>query len=127
MVLPGNDDVLVPGNNTTIGVVATNANLTAGQLERMAIIAGDGMARAIRPAHGNGDGDTVFAASTAASPGTVAQGAYVTNAGTIYNAAADAYARAADHAVLIANPALGHDVLRAGTGRRARTGRRSRS
>jgi L-aminopeptidase/D-esterase-like protein len=100
-------DVVVPGNNTTIGLVATNANLTAGQLERMAIMAGDGMARAIRPAHGNGDGDTVFAASTAESPGTVQQSAYVTNTSSIYNAAADAYARAIDHAVLKADPKLG--------------------
>jgi L-aminopeptidase/D-esterase-like protein len=97
---------VVPGNNTTIGVVATNANLTAGQLQRMAIIAGDGMSRAIRPAHANGDGDTVFGVSTAASPGTVAQPSYA-SVQAIYNAAADTYARAIDHAVLLANPALG--------------------
>ena len=91
---------LLPGQNTTIGVVATNAPLTAGQAQRMAIIAGDGMARAIRPAHGNGDGDTVFGVSVGHDASTVAQSTYVGNAGTIYNAAADAYSRAIMHAVL---------------------------
>jgi L-aminopeptidase/D-esterase-like protein len=95
---------LLPGQNTTIGIVATNAPLTAGQVQRMAIIAGDGMARSIRPAHGNGDGDTVFAVSVGHDASTVAQESYVGNSGTIYNAAADAYSRAIVHAVLRARP-----------------------
>ncbi len=94
----------LPGQNTTIGVVATNAPLTAGQTQRMAIIAGDGMARAIKPAHGNGDGDTVFGVSTEGDPSTVEQSSYVTNSGTIYQAAADAYSRAIMHAILNADP-----------------------
>ena len=97
---------LLPGQNTTIGVVATNAPLTASQAQRMAIIAGDGMARSIRPAHGNGDGDTVFGVVTGRDVSTVAQTAFQGNTSQIYNAAADAYSRAIVSAVLHADPTL---------------------
>ena len=53
-----------PGENTTIGVVATNAKLTKTQASRMALMADDGFARAIFPAHTMGDGDTVFSLAT---------------------------------------------------------------
>ena len=53
-----------PGENTTIGLVATNARLTKPQAQRMALMADDGFARAIYPAHTVGDGDTVFALAT---------------------------------------------------------------
>ena len=53
-----------PGENTTIGLVATNARLTKTQAQRMALMADDGFARAIYPAHTVGDGDTVFALAT---------------------------------------------------------------
>src|SRR5262249_40213469 len=49
------------GENTTIGIVATNATLSKDQANRMALMADDGLARAIVPSHTNGDGDTVFA------------------------------------------------------------------
>jgi L-aminopeptidase/D-esterase-like protein len=52
------------GANTTVGVVATNASLTVAQLQRVAIMAHDGIARAVRPAHSPFDGDTVFALAT---------------------------------------------------------------
>lgn len=52
-----------PGN-TTNAVVATNAVLSTAQVNRLAAIAHDGMARAIRPVHTQGDGDTVFALAT---------------------------------------------------------------
>jgi L-aminopeptidase/D-esterase-like protein len=52
------------GENTTIGVVATNATLTKAQATRMALMADDGFARAINPSHTLGDGDTVFALAT---------------------------------------------------------------
>ena len=52
------------GENTTIGVVATNAMLTKEQTSRMALMADDGLARAINPSHTVGDGDTVFALAT---------------------------------------------------------------
>ena len=50
--------------NTTIGVVATNAKLTKAEAGRMALMADDGYARAIYPSHTNGDGDTVFSLAT---------------------------------------------------------------
>ena len=50
--------------NTTIGVVATDADLTRPEARRLAMSAHDGLSRAIRPAHGLTDGDTVFAMST---------------------------------------------------------------
>jgi len=50
--------------NTVIGVVATNARLNKEQASKVAQMAQDGVARAIRPAHTMLDGDTVFALST---------------------------------------------------------------
>jgi L-aminopeptidase/D-esterase-like protein len=50
--------------NTTIGVVATNARLTKAEALRVAIMAQDGLARAIAPAHTPGDGDTIFVLAT---------------------------------------------------------------
>jgi L-aminopeptidase/D-esterase-like protein len=50
--------------NTTIAVVATNVRLTKEQAHRMALMADDGLARAIVPSHTMGDGDTVFALAT---------------------------------------------------------------
>lgn len=49
--------------NTTLGVVATNAALTKPQLIKIADLAHDGLARAMRPAHAMRDGDTIFAIS----------------------------------------------------------------
>ena len=53
-----------PGENTTIGIVATNAKLTKAQAKKMAEMAHDGFARAIVPSHTMGDGDTIFALAT---------------------------------------------------------------
>ncbi len=53
-----------PGENTTIAIVATDAALTKAQTKEFAVMAQDGLARAIYPAHTTLDGDTVFAAST---------------------------------------------------------------
>jgi len=55
-----------PGRNTTIGVVATNAIFDKAQMTKIAQMAHDGLARAINPVHTTMDGDTLFAASTAA-------------------------------------------------------------
>ena len=52
------------GENTTIGVVATNAKLSKALAARMALMADDGYARAISPSHTNGDGDTIFSLAT---------------------------------------------------------------
>jgi L-aminopeptidase/D-esterase-like protein len=56
-----------PGQNTTIGVVATNARFDKTQMTKIAEMAHDGMARAINPTHTPSDGDTLFALSTGAS------------------------------------------------------------
>lgn len=53
-----------PGANTTIAVVATDARLTKAEAKRIAIMAADGLAIAIRPLHTPFDGDMVFAAAT---------------------------------------------------------------
>lgn len=53
-----------PGENTTIAVVATNARLTKAEVNRMAVMADDGFAKAISPSHTVGDGDTVFSLAT---------------------------------------------------------------
>src|SRR6185503_3699492 len=52
------------GENTTLAVVATNARLTKTEINRVALMADDGFARAINPSHTMGDGDTVFALAT---------------------------------------------------------------
>jgi L-aminopeptidase/D-esterase-like protein len=52
------------GENTTIGVVATNAILTQAQATKLAQMAQDGLARSIYPSHTPWDGDTIFALST---------------------------------------------------------------
>jgi L-aminopeptidase/D-esterase-like protein len=50
--------------DTVIGVVATNAMLTKEEANKVAQMAHDGIARAVRPAHTMLDGDTLFALST---------------------------------------------------------------
>jgi L-aminopeptidase/D-esterase-like protein len=55
--------------NSTLAVVATNARLTKTEINRVALMADDGLARAISPAHTIGDGDTVFALATGRWPG----------------------------------------------------------
>ncbi|MXY43021.1 MAG: P1 family peptidase [Dehalococcoidia bacterium] len=57
------------GSNTTIGVVATNATLTKEEANKLASIAHDGLALAVRPAHTMRDGDTIFAIATGTEPG----------------------------------------------------------
>jgi L-aminopeptidase/D-esterase-like protein len=51
------------GENTTLGIVATNARLTKPQVNKVAQMAHDGLARAVYPVHTTLDGDVVFAAS----------------------------------------------------------------
>ena len=60
----GIDTSPVHGTSTTIGVVATNAALSPAEANRVAEMAHDGMARAIRPSHTMFDGDTLFALAT---------------------------------------------------------------
>lgn len=57
---------LQPGANTTLAVVACSADLGTAECKRVAIMAQDGIARAVRPAHSPFDGDTVFAVASGA-------------------------------------------------------------
>lgn len=54
--------------STTIGTVATDAALNKAQVHRLSIMAHDGFARAILPAHLPADGDTIFSAATGERP-----------------------------------------------------------
>ncbi|MFJ2259404.1 P1 family peptidase [Streptomyces sp. NPDC087844] len=58
----------VPPLNTTLAVVATDADLSKAQAQKVAGTAHDGIARAVRPVHLLNDGDTVFALATGARP-----------------------------------------------------------
>jgi L-aminopeptidase/D-esterase-like protein len=55
---------LIPGTNTTLATVVTDAKLTKEQANRVAMVAHDGIARATRPAHTMYDGDTIFCLAT---------------------------------------------------------------
>ncbi|MHA1127641.1 MAG: P1 family peptidase [Alphaproteobacteria bacterium] len=59
---------LTSGTNTTIAIIATDADLTQAEATRVAIAAHDGMARAIVPSHTPYDGDLVFVAATGKRP-----------------------------------------------------------
>jgi L-aminopeptidase/D-esterase-like protein len=90
------------GANTTIAVVATDAALDKSQCRRLAIMAQDGLAQAIRPAHTPFDGDTVFALSMAPDgPAAAADPARLARLGA---AAANCLARAIMRAVTAADP-----------------------
>ncbi len=59
------------GRSTTLAVVATNARLSKEEVNKVAQMGQDGLARSISPAHTIYDGDTVFAAATGERPGDV--------------------------------------------------------
>ena len=83
------------GENTTIGVVATNARLTQVEAKKMAMMAHDGYARAISPAHLPSDGDLIFSLAT----GTLEDEVSLTVVGALAaEAMADAIVRAATEA-----------------------------
>lgn len=67
-VLGGARSIGAAGENTTIGVVATNRTLTKVECSRLADVAHDGLARAVVPAHTRFDGDTLFALATGTAP-----------------------------------------------------------
>ena len=89
---------LRPGANTTIAVVACNADLSPAECKRVSMMAQDGIARAVRPAHTPFDGDTVFALASAERPldESLLRAAQI---GRIGSAAADCLTRAVARAV----------------------------
>jgi L-aminopeptidase/D-esterase-like protein len=96
--------------NTTIGVVATNARLTKAQATKVAQMAQDGLARAVYPAHTPFDGDTIFVLSLGAWPGEGE--ASVSLVSTIGALAADATADAILSAVRSATSLEGYPAAR---------------
>jgi len=92
---------LQPGANTTLGVVACNAALSNVECQRVAMMAQDGLARGVRPAHTPFDGDTVFAVASGALslPNTEVRAATIARIGS---AAADCLSRAIARAVYAA-------------------------
>ncbi|GAC1357603.1 MAG: P1 family peptidase [Ktedonobacteraceae bacterium] len=93
-----------PFGNTTIAVIATNAELSKAHVNKVAQMAHDGMAQAIRPAHTMFDGDTVFALAREISTQTPQEGAATAQrVSTIGAAAANTLARAIQKAILTAS------------------------
>ncbi len=88
--------------NTVIGVVATNASLSKEQVNKVAQMAQDGLARTIRPAHTMLDGDTIFALAT---------GKVKADINIVGAFAAEAFAQAVIRAVRAARPAGGLPAL----------------
>ncbi len=106
------------GANTTIGVVATNLDLDKAALRRVAMMAHDGFARAIRPVHTPFDGDTLFALATGRQGRShwpdAAQDWLLARCGTL---AADCVARAVARGVFEAESlgeAMGYRAVLAG-------------
>jgi L-aminopeptidase/D-esterase-like protein len=108
---PGELPAAAPtGLNTTIGVVAVDADLSKAECRRLAVAAQDGLARAIRPAHSMFDGDTVFAVATRARPLAPAEAGPMARAFVLDRlcaAAAVVFARAVVHGVLSATELAG--------------------
>jgi L-aminopeptidase/D-esterase-like protein len=80
------------GGNTTIGCIVTDAKLDRDAVRRVAMVGHDGLARAIRPAHTDRDGDTLFC---------MASGAAAAETFAVQRAAADVVEKAVVRAVRI--------------------------
>ncbi len=93
----------IVSSNTTLAVVATNATLTKAGATKVARMAHDGLARAIRPIHTSFDGDTVFALSV---------GDLAADAGLVGALAADVLAEAVINAVRAAQSLHGIPATR---------------
>ncbi|MGD0804517.1 MAG: P1 family peptidase [Candidatus Bathyarchaeia archaeon] len=95
-----------PGAHTTIGVVATDAILTKAQATKVAMMAQDGIARAIYPCHTMVDGDTLFCIATGRTQLPIEETRYSRSTARALNllgaSAADAVARSIVRAVLSA-------------------------
>jgi L-aminopeptidase/D-esterase-like protein len=98
-----------PRGNTTLACIATDVALTRVEAQRIAIMAQDGLARALRPAHSPFDGDVVFALSTAQfeAPENMPRAFLVTRLGAL---AADVLARAIARAIYEATALPGSDI-----------------
>lgn len=84
---------LAAGANTSIGVVATDADLSKAEAQRVAIMAQDGLARALRPIHTPFDGDAIFVLATGTRPLAPSLEARAGNLAILGALAADCVAR----------------------------------
>jgi L-aminopeptidase/D-esterase-like protein len=100
-----------PAKNTTIAIVATDAILTKAQAHKVAQMAHDGIARAIRPAHTMFEGDTIFCMATGKQKLAEIAGYYgppdAQAVSDIGHAAADCMSRAIIRAILTAKSMAG--------------------
>ncbi len=100
-----------PIKNTTIGIIATDAMLTKPQAQKIAQMAHDGMARAIRPSHTMFDGDAIFCMATGRRKLPQSAGFFSTPHAPAVNeighAAADCLSRAIIRAILTAESLAG--------------------
>jgi L-aminopeptidase/D-esterase-like protein len=105
-----------PGRNTTIGLVATDATLNKSQALKIAQMAHDGLARAIRPAHTMFDGDTLFCLATGEKKLPELPGFFVAPQAQSINelghAAAECMSRAIMQAILAAESLAGMTAFR---------------
>lgn len=99
--LPADMKAALPGENTTLAIVAVDAEVTAVELKRIAIMAADGFARALRPVHTPFDGDIVFAVATARRAIAEPRQRNIMRLGSL---AADCLARAIARGVFEAEP-----------------------
>ena len=104
------------GRNTTIGVIATDAALSKVHSLKIAQMAHDGMARAIRPAHTMFEGDSIFCMSTGEKKLPEASGSYIDphalHLSEMGHAAANCMSRAIIHGVLSARSIPGMTAYR---------------
>ncbi len=91
------------GQNTSIGVIATDATLNKAEAKRLAVAAHDGLARALWPCHTVLDGDTVFALAT----GRAKTSAEIEDRLRLEAAAASTMSRAVARGVYLAQSSAG--------------------
>lgn len=103
---PADAPAAEPGRATAIGLVATDLDLTTAECRRLAMMAQDGFARAIRPSHTPMDGDTIFALATGAVPAGEGR-ARALRLAAAGSAAADCVARSVARAVFEASSVPG--------------------
>ena len=96
------------GENTTLACVAVDAKLDPAQARRLAIMAQDGLARAIRPVHTPYDGDVVFVLATGRKALRASSAPSLAHLGSL---AADCLARAIARGVHAARPWPGSDIM----------------
>jgi L-aminopeptidase/D-esterase-like protein len=92
-----------PSLATTIGVVMTDLTLTKARARKVAAVAHDGMARAIRPVHSMSDGDTVFCLGSGRVPAHTDPVTALRSFDDLLRAAADVFAAACLDAMLTAD------------------------